>query len=432
MSSQFKINLNKCKDIVFEKESFASQTQSPSSLFQLTATQFDDCRLGRLSFSQLTQSESSYFELNLSGKRLTLSEQAFSLMKQNTNSQFIMFTNLSESSSVCLKPKTFADITQGLNSTVRISFQLNNQNDFLMQQNSIENLKQNVTSQFQVYILKPINVKLESESVSNLDQDTLSNFELWVNKAKSNFILDQNSFSKINQAKESTIQIGYVSSQDGSVYYQSPNTFNQLKSEYNSQIIYDFSSGTKFSLKYAARPMPRIMPNIKNSNLTIEEQLFKMFPNLGRQSRPDLLNLNEYKLEANDFCSISEIPFDVLVKLRPDTDCSCSVYYLYRSIRKIRNDTDNKWVLNAPECYQKKILANEKKLTKDGGLNEMNNLNELENMCKFKEMIANCKSIGDFKPSKQVDSSQLKECENSFDYFESAQVSQFLSIIKIS
>ena len=57
-----------------------------------------------------------------------------------------------------------------------------------MQQNSIENLKQNVTSQFQVYILKPINVQLESESVSSLDQDTLSNFELWVNKAKSNFI----------------------------------------------------------------------------------------------------------------------------------------------------------------------------------------------------------------------------------------------------
>ena len=296
MSSQFKININKCKDIVFEKESFASQTQSPSSLFQLTATQFDDCRLGRLSFSQLKQSESSYFELNLSGKRLTLSEQAFSLMKQDTNSQFIIFANLSASSSVCLKPKTFADITQGLNSTVRISFQLNNQNDFVMQQNSIENLKQNVTSQFQVYILKPINVQLESESVSSLDQDTLSNFELWVNKAKSNFILDQNSFSKINQAKESSIQIGYVSSQDGSVYYQSPNTFSQLKSEFNSQIIYDFSPGTKFSLKYAARPMPRIMPNIKNSNLTIEEQLFKMFPNLGRQSRPDLLNLNEKQM----------------------------------------------------------------------------------------------------------------------------------------
>ncbi len=123
-----------------------------------------------------------------------------------------------------------------------------------------------------------------------------------------------------------------------------------------------------------------------NKNLSVEEIIYQIYPDLGRQSRPDNINLHDYFLEASDFCKIHSIPFDVLVKLRKNTECSCSVYFLYRFIRK--KFKDNKWLTNVPSCYEQKYL---KYTSNNNKLNENNDLNLLEKMCNFDELVNNCK-----------------------------------------
>jgi len=368
----------------------------------LTATEFEHFRLGRFSFANIKQSESAYFAMNLSGKRLTLSETAFSSLNQAAHANFILNANITDSS-VCLKANTFGQISQSPNSTVRVSFQLNDMNDFILKKEAISQLNQNVTSSFQIYVLRPFDVQLEGESISQLKQNKSSVFEIWVNKASSNFIIEQNAFFKVTQDKESSIRIGFKSSTDG-FYYQSANAFSQFVSanDSSSQVAYELSPGSNFSL----------------------EQIYKMFPKLGRNSRPDMISLNEYKLEANDFCSIAEIPFDMLVKLPADTECSCSVYFLYRSIRNIRNDTD-KWLLNTPICYQNKLNQNPLllKTNNKSTLNEQKDLKTLEGMCKFKELVNNCR-IASKRANIQYQKNTfyLKDCDSSFDFFETDQV----------
>lgn len=354
--------------------------------------------------------------MSLTGKRLTLSEQAFSGLKQNLNSKFVLYFKISESS-VCLKANTFGDVTQAFNSTLRVSFNLREQNDLVFKRDSIRNFYQGIGAQFQMYVLQPSEVRLESQSVTNLIQDQSSSLELWISKADSNFVIEQNAFNKTKQARDAMIKFGYQSSEG--YFYQSPNAFLNLVGDLSSQIVYDISPGTNFNLRFSPRPMPRIMPLMTN-NMSIEEAIYRMFPNLGRQSRPDQISLNDYKLESEDFCRVSEIPFDVLVKLRPDTECSCSVYYLYRLVRRIRNNSD--WIQFTPECYQNKL----KQLgvnSKGDGLNEQKDLKSLEDLCKFRDMVNSCRlAAANTKPIESVNGSSLKDCDASFEYFESDQV----------
>ena len=143
--------------------------------------------------------------------------------------------------------------------------------------------------------------------------------------------MKQNSFKTIQQAKKSSIRVGFTSSH-GALYEQSANSFSNFISDPTSEFVYDFTQDTKFMLEFPPRPIPRIMMPGKAS---IELTAYKISPKLGSLSRPDTLNLHEYKLDSDDFCKIAQIPFDVLVKLREDTTCSCAVYYLYRIIRQM-------------------------------------------------------------------------------------------------
>lgn len=143
---------------------------------------------------------------------------------------------------------------------------------------------------------------------------------------------------------------------------------------------------------------------------------WKIFPNLGRQSRPDRLSLQEYKLDSNDFCKIVDVPFDVLVKLNPNTECSCVVYYLYRIVRLMNDDEggDLSWLNSAPECYRKKYNI----WMKESEPGQANDLNQLEASCKFNELINNCKS----EPTVTVDEETISGlsssiCDSSFDYY---------------
>ncbi len=157
----------------------------------------------------------------------------------------------------------------------------------------------------------------------------------------------------------------------------------------------------------------------------------RMYPDLARGSRPDTINLQTYRLEANDFCKVVQVPFDVTVKLSADTECSCSVYYLYRTVRLVKEKTDQAWLAHVPTCYKEKYLAqlakdekNEEKNEDDSSsfktLNELNNLSKLEEMCQFREMSENCAKLEkDASQYEDSNSDQNAQCVggNSFEFY---------------
>ena len=159
---------------------------------------------------------------------------------------------------------------------------------------------------------------------------------------------------------------------------------------------------------------------------SIEEIAFRIFPNLGRTSRPDTLDLNDYSLGSEDFCKISQIPFDVLVKLRADTECSCPVYFLYRLMRKIRK-SDTNWLANTPDCYQNKyhmLTSSEEPsiINTDRSLELIENvqmdrsnghvdLKMLEEMCNFDALVKSCQESNNVFEDPNYDFSQVIDLE---------------------
>lgn len=284
----------------------------------------------------------------------------------------------------------------------------------------------------------------------NMTQDEKSFFEVWVSKAKTNFKIKHIGISGFVQAKDSTVNIGFTSSKSGE-FKQSPNAFSRFVSQPTSKVIYDFSKNSKFKLDFAPRPIPRFLPipfrsesdeageesNKQHTRESIEEIAFRIFPNLGRTSRPDTISLKDYSLNSEDFCKVSQIPFDVLVKLRADTDCSCPVYFLYRLMRKIhKNDTN--WLASTPDCYQNKyhMLKNDEEpliMNTDRSLELMENvqmdhrsngqvdLKMLEEMCNFDALVKSCQESNNVFEDPNYDFSKPIEkqidCASPFDYY---------------
>ena len=410
-----KFNITNVKQVVFEKESFSNLKLFKSSTFQILIKNFDIVKLANSSFSRIEQAASSSFDINLSnGKQLTISEQAFSHLVQAEKSKFVFFANIIDSS-VCLKPNTFSDLIQAKDSALRVTFLLNESNDLIINKNFIANSVQDANSIIQIYALKPNNIVLDTGAVYNLNQSKASTFEIWISKAASNFTIKSRAFKKVAQNSESSIRIGYSSSSEG-YFKQAAITFDEFVSNPTAEVVYDFSKGTNFNMKFPGRPIPRFLPIAENNDgakkrPSIEEMAWKLFPNLGRSARPDRINLQEYNLGSSDFCKIVDIPFDVLVNLNQNTECSCSVYYLYRVVRHMDEPNGIKdWILNAPECYRNKFLN-----TND----PESDLDKLEQLCKFNELVANCKRSPTYQlndDSLQMDQ-LLDQCEDSFDYF---------------
>lgn len=123
--------------------------------------------------------------------------------------------------------------------------------------------------------------------------------------------------------------------------------------------------------------MPRML--MSTGNETMEEASMRLFPNLGRSSRPDTISFNEYQISECDFCRLVDIPFDVLVRV-PATahanQCSCSLFYLYRVVRRARPE----WLvtLPLPACYRD-LLA------------EPRLVDEAERACEFAENVRKCR-----------------------------------------
>jgi len=103
-------------------------------------------------------------------------------------------------------------------------------------------------------------------------------------------------------------------------------------------------------------------------------------------------------LSPDNFCAVSQIPFDVVVKLNSKTECSCTIYYLYRIVRRL--DAPNgikEWLSFTPECYRNLVL------------DKTNQLESLEKECKFNELVQNCQA----KNSIQDEDKDDTRCETS-------------------
>lgn len=237
----FRINLTNIKEAIFETESFSNLKISNSSTFQIIINKFNDVKLGTGSFAQIQQNKMSNFELSLTGRRLKLSDQAFRSLKQDSKSKFIVYFNINQSN-ICVKQYTFQDLIQNENSTLRVTFLMNEKSDLIINRESFLNIKQDLNSLVQIYVLRVNNLILESESIKFINQSKSSLFEIWTSKAQSNFTIGPRAFSNIIQNSESSIRIGFTSSPTGH-FVQSQFLFNQIIPNPTSQIIYDFTQG---------------------------------------------------------------------------------------------------------------------------------------------------------------------------------------------
>lgn len=408
----FKLNLTNVKEVVFEKESFSNLKVSNSSTFQILVNKFNVVKLGESSFSRIEQAESSNFELNLSnGKRITLDEYSFANLTQAELSKFIVFVNILESN-VCLKSNALLNLVQARNSTVRLTFLLNDSNSLVFNGNALANLKQSPNSFIQIYVLKSNSFTLGTDSIVNLNQSKSSSFEIWTSKG--NFSVDAGAFKRVTQHEKSSIRIGYTSNPE-SFFKQAVNSFVDFSPDPTAELVYDFTKGSNFNLRFAPKPIPRFLPyddhDQNRKKQSIEEIAWRLFPELGRHSRPDRLNLQDYKLELKDFCKVAEIPFDILVKLNPKTECSCTVYYLYRIVRHM--DAPNgikEWLSSAPECYRNKFLD----------ASRPNQLDSLETACKFTSLVQSCKDAQMSQQQVQIDEMPRVCDEDSFVFYDNS------------
>ena len=395
----FRINVTNVNEVTIEKESFSNMKLFNSSTFQLLINRFNTVTLGQSCFSQIEQSKLANFELNLSnGKYLKIRQDVFSNLIQSERAKFLIYVHLNESN-ICLKNNTFSNLKQMSNSTLRLTFLLNQKNNLVFNENSFSDMKQDLNSIIQIYVLRPNRILIEQLAFSNLNQSKSSLFEIWASKSESDFIIKSNAFKNVRQMSESLIRLGFTYSSNG-YFKQSPFSFVDLISDdSSSQVVYDFTQGTKFILKFPPRRVPRIMIPIDNKKQSLESISWKMYPNLGRTSRPDKIILQDYLLSEKDFCKIVSIPFDVLVKLNTNTKCSCSVYYLYRVIRKYYAESDDlNWLLAAPDCYRRDYL----KSIRENNLDTKNDLDLIEEKCDFGKMIENC-----YVEQKSIDDNQM-------------------------
>ena len=221
---------------------------SNASTFQILINKFTSVKLAQLSFGHIEQADSSYFELNLAnGNALTLSENAFAGLKQAYMSKFILFFNIVESS-LCVPSNFLTNLSQSKNSTVRLTFLLNESNNLVFNRQALSNLKQSQHSFLQIYVLKSNNLVLNSQSVADLSQSKSSSFEVWASKG--NFIIRAGALKNVTQGEYSSIRIGFTS-ESKSIFKQSPYALDNFSPHPTAEIVYDFAKGNiKSSVLY--------------------------------------------------------------------------------------------------------------------------------------------------------------------------------------
>ena len=363
----FLINLTNNGNIKFEVNSFYGLKQGSNTIFQILANNFETAELYENSFSSIEQGDSSKFEVNLHGGNfLKLSENVFEDIKQGAFSEisisFDSFTN-----SMCV-PKNFVkNLQQNKNSILKLSF-IGKSNNFYVDGNSFTDLKQSEDSFIAINGHKFSNAYFKPEAFESLVQTSKSIFEI-VFIDTSFLIFDNSVFSRVRQGSGSRIRIGLLS--NGGTFQQSEKVFSSYEHKFDSQLSYDFSQSTNFNLKF-----PHIIPRmiVEETSYT-NQKLETLYPNLGKLNRPSSINLMEYVLGPEDFCKIANIPSDITVHLASKTECTCPVFYLYRTLRKY-NNTKNSWLAASPKCYQ--------------DLSKETRLDELELECEFEKLKTEC------------------------------------------
>jgi hypothetical protein len=146
---------------------------------------------------------------------------------------------------MCIPYKTFSAITQGINSKIFITFQLNKRTDFILQHKAIDSVIQFPNSLIQFNMLNVRNLFLQTESIHWVNQSYFSLFDILVSQTDL-FSIEKSAFKYFSQEMYSSLRLGFKPSNLNGIYQQSPMLFDEFQSRDNSEVFYYFSEGTIF------------------------------------------------------------------------------------------------------------------------------------------------------------------------------------------
>jgi hypothetical protein len=244
----FRLNMTNVEAVYFEKESLAEMEIDKASTFQIVVNKFNKVVLGKSAFGSMIQSARGNFELNVSnGKQIRTSEDLFNGLNQSQNAKVLLnLNNVAESSDLCLRKNTFANVVQAFNSTIRVAISMSDSgnvaNSVVFGAQAFNSIKQDTRAVFQVYLLNAGRVVLEKLAVMRLIQARASLFEIWSSKASSSLVVKNGAFKSTRQAEESVIKMSFVpGTRTEGGFLQAPMVFDDFASALNSQVVYDFT-----------------------------------------------------------------------------------------------------------------------------------------------------------------------------------------------
>lgn len=361
--SKFDILIDNAEIIHFEKNSFSNLEQKKNSLFTIEAKNFKKVLLQTNSFSNLTQNEASTLELNFKGESIEIYQETFTNTTQKENSSFIINVDISESH-ICLPSMFVSNLAQINGSQFHIELVSANK-DLFISQNAFNSINQDLNSIFSIRGSKFDNVFIEKSGFLNVNQDTSSLFGLSIQESN-NLIFDIKSISKFSQKTRSKAKISF--NQNRGLLYQPSSVFDRIIQDSTSDIEYEFDHIQR--LKFPPRAIPRLILLGKNDTI------------LNSNSKPKQISIS-YHLKDDNFCSIIDIPSDILVKLPFETKCTCTIFYLYRNLRALKSDT--LWINHTPNCY--------KNTFHNGGFDR---IKLKEKNCNFDKRVLECRSSKDY------------------------------------
>jgi hypothetical protein len=347
----FRINATNVHTCEFEPYSFSNMILGKRNTLQIIVNRFNKLDLGPYSFFNIIQNNLSVLELNLIGNLLGLNSNMFTNIIQYARSKLIVLFDIRKSN-ICFAANSFTNLVQNNNSTVQVQL-LTRSNRISFASNMFNNLKQYNNSFVQVYAANNDVVLVDGDFVFNLQQINACMFDVWFSNTYY-VVVKSKAFNMIRQYNESVIRLSSTSSNEAH-YVQEPYAFNGLyQDDGRSEIIYDFTPGLIFDLKTLA----------SNESGSVRK-----------------LSLHEYELTEKDFCNVFNLTtgLKAVIRLAPQTHCSCLVYYLYAHIRVNDFDLLLDWLKYTPYCYQNHI-------------SNMDNLDFIESNCGFDRLVRDCVS----------------------------------------
>ncbi|CAF1499236.1 unnamed protein product, partial [Adineta steineri] len=343
--------------ILFEEHSFDHITQEHSSELILNFDRFQYATLSHNAFYDLHQLDLSRFHFSLSNfQSLTIEQTLFDTITQLKSSLIISIYNITND--LCLPSKTFSQIKQDMNSTFQ--FEINYGQNILLTSNTFININQKLQSKLAISITNSYDVYFSRYSLNNLHQEDQSFIDIWISYGQ-NLIFEDYAVNNIDIYRSSILRIGFQHSRG--TLQMAMNAFSNINEGQGGELLFQIMNSSDFYFRF-------------NESISLKR-----------------LEIIDRSLSSNDLCHVANIPSHIPIKLIYDNQCSCTVYYLYRYLRRkllpsALNDL-------TPSCYRNMSL---------------DEIEYVEHECSFDTKIHNCQQM---EGQIQIDIPQ-GICENNF------------------